>query len=182
MTIPQSFNCQYQGNASWFDRADKAIDLLLEVFGSLPSPFSLGDVGCGDGKLKVCLERRAVNVRYAAYDLYPQSADVVKLDITREPLPENYHVVALLGVTEYLEDICGVLQRLSEQTIYLIVSHTVREHSNYRAEEVARLGWTNHLSSGAFEAMIRTGGFAVERRVQTSNKRTVLWRGRKIGS
>ena len=182
MKVPLSVNYQDQGNFSWRDRADKAVDLIAELASLLPSPFNLSDVGCGDMKLKESLVRREINATYTAFDLHPQTDSVTELDINRSSLPKRCDVVILLGVAEYLDDLQGVFSRLAKQTTYLVVSHVVRERSNYSSTQLVSLGWKNHLSSSDFGVAITQGGFLIERELFTSNKRTMLWRCRAVVS
>jgi hypothetical protein len=168
------FNCGEQGSGSWHRRAQACVDLLARL-PVRPGPDDvLADLGCGDQKLRETMRARGLAVAYQGYDLHPQSNDVVAFDVRTDALPKQHHVAVLLGVVEYLPDFAAVLQRLAQQVPFLVFSHVVREHSRYTPEQLAELGWINHLTTTELERALDGVGLDVIDRQSTADHRNLV--------
>jgi hypothetical protein len=168
------FNCVDQTRPSWFDRADKCVDLIKEVFPE-GRRLVITDLGCGDKKLAACMANRGLDIDYRPYDLMPQSPDVHPLDLRTQMPASGSDVVTMLGVAEYLDDLASVLQRLSGVTNYLVVSYTPSDFSSYSDERLDALGWKHHLSQATFEELLAQVGLHIRKRKFTANRRILLW-------
>jgi len=169
------FNCAKQGSKSWLDRADKCVELLETIESDAYPPLSLCDIGCGDLKLKSKLEESGLEFTYVGLDIEPQNSQVLKFDIESDSISDSYDVVSLLGVTEYLSSLSGVLERLGKSSRYIIFSHVLVESNNYSDTDLDRLGWSLHLSEIEVLQEIATAGLVVSKSKITKNKKTMVW-------
>jgi hypothetical protein len=170
----RQFNCPDQEKPSWFERGERAVRMLEPVARTLPRKLVVADVGCGDMKVREFLQRGGFAFEYRAYDLVPQSAVVISLDVSREA-PAGADVVMMLGVGEYIENLPAALRRLALAAPYLLLSHVVREYSSYTPERLRELGWVNHMTEAEFSALLEAAGWRIDHRELTANKRTMLW-------
>lgn len=171
---PTSFNCRDQTRPAWQDRALKACALIEKAIEGRRLP-SVADIGCGDRKLSYWLMQQGIACRYQGYDLVPQSAAVQRLDIQSQSLPASHDVVVMLGVSEYLASLPRVLTTLRRNAGALVISHTIADQPR-SAEELHRLGWTQHLTRALFEQTLVEAGWRVVESVLTDDGKTVIWR------
>ncbi len=155
------------------DRAAIAASLIAAALEGRASR-RVADLGCGDGKLRNRLRQLGVACDYQGYDLLPQAADVQLLDLSRQRLPQPVDLAALLGISESLEDLPGVLGRLRADADLLVISHTLGDRPR-ATDELQRLGWRNHLSAAHFERLLATAGWALRDRAATADGKTLLW-------
>ena len=171
---PRAFNCGDQDTLTWRQRADVCVDLVVKRDRSASSQGSIADIGCGDQKLRVALRARGVTCRYQGYDVLPQDPEVESFDVQRDVLPIGHDLAVLLGVSEYLEDLDGVIGSLARQVPYVIVSHVLRQHDYYSPERLAELGWRNHLSESETHELLGRNGFAVIEARFAPDQRTLV--------
>jgi hypothetical protein len=82
----------------------------------------------------------------------------------------------MLGVGEYLENLSAVLVRLAKETPHLIMSHVIRQDAYpYTPEQLAELGWCNHLALKDVETLLDNSGFDTWDSVVTPDGRTAIW-------
>ena len=171
---PHAFNCGDQDTLTWRQRAGVCVDLLERLDCAASSQGSIADIGCGDQKLRVALRARGVTCRYQGYDVLPQDPEVESFDVQRDVLPIGHDLAVLLGVSEYLEDLDGVIGSLARQVPYVIVSHVLRQHDYYSPERLAELGWRNHLSESETHELLGRNGFAVIEARFAPDQRTLV--------
>jgi hypothetical protein len=171
---PARFHCGEQDATSWWRRAEACAELLARLPASPGQRTSIADIGCGDQKLRDCLRARGLPFEYRGYDLHPQASDVVTFDVRTEALPQRHTVAVLLGVIEYLPDLATTLRRLAQAVPAVLVSHVVREGSQYSAARLAELGWLNHLTTAELERLLGELGLDVIDRQSTPDQRTLL--------
>lgn len=166
------FHLDQQGKTAWNDRAVIASEMLKELgaAGGL-----VADIGCGDKKLKLAMEKIGLQVGYVGYDLNPQESDVIQFDVTKQPLPERYGFACLLGVLEYVENVRECMAGLSKQTDVLIVSHLAGDLRARDRRECELMGWKTILTIVQFEDAILDGGFAILKRRITPDGETAVW-------
>lgn len=169
------FNCSDQASPTWLERADLCADLVEILVADRQPNLSVADIGCGDQKLREALASRGLKVDYTGYDLLPQTADVQRLDISLDAVPDGHDLAVLLGVIEYLQDLADVLARLANKVPLLILSLVFRQAETYSATALAELGWVNHLTAGELESMLLHSGYAVSARRVTPDGRTLLF-------
>jgi hypothetical protein len=170
-----SFNCADQATPTWLQRAEAAAELLAGVPCRDGAPLLVADVGCGDQKLRAALRARGLRADCRGYDLQPQAPDVERFDVRTDALPRPHDVAVLLGVIEYLDDLQGVLARLTAQVPWLLLSHVVRQGGGYSDAQLRALGWRQHLAAGELEQVVQRAGGAVVGRRTAPDGRTVLW-------
>lgn len=173
------YNCDDQQRPAWYDRADKAAQLIA----ALPAAgagrtLSLADIGCGDQKLRASLVRHGVAIRYYGYDRVPQAEAVRPFDAEYDALPSDHDVAVLLGVGEYLDDVPGCLRRLRAGASVLVISHTLAEPPRSPAE-LQRLGWRLHVSGDEFEKMLIACGWQPDAHCMTDDGKTRIWACRR---
>lgn len=139
-----------------------------------PGLARLADLGCGDGKLQRSLIARAVPVTYAGFDLLPQRRSVRRFDLSADSLDEVFDIVVMLGVTEYLPDFLGTLQRLRPSCRHLLFSHVLRTANPPSAERLAELGWVNHLDDRQLSEVVAAAGYCIRERATTPDGKTRL--------
>lgn len=171
---PHAFNCGDQDTLTWRQRADVCVDLLERLDYAASSQGSIADIGCGDQKLRVALRARGVTCRYQGYDVLPQDPEVESFDVQRDVLPIGHDLAVLLGVSEYLEDLDGVIGSLARQVPDVIVSHVLRQHDYYSPERLAALGWRNHFSESELHDLLGRNGFAVIQGRFAPDQRTLV--------
>lgn len=169
-----AFNCKDQTRPSWMQRAELCADMLLAHVPLGSAELTLADIGCGDQKLKEVLLNRELQFIYTGYDLIPQSPDVRLLDIAYEPLPCAFDVAVMLGVIEYLETLPDVLNQLSKQVKFFVLSHVIRQDDAYTPSRRAELGWVNHLSKDELTKMLSLSGFSVVNQRIDAEGKTLL--------
>jgi hypothetical protein len=168
-----AFNIAKQHLPSWHDRADKAAQLAKEV----GKPLTIADIGCGDRKLVHALHSRGVDFTYDGFDLIPQSPETIAYDIRIDHLPRRYDLLMALGLFEYLSDLKALLKKLRHCGDNIVVSHVTADNPTrrYSQEDIARLGWINHLTAQEFEDALSEAGYMVIRTVLTGDGVTRLW-------
>ncbi len=171
---PRTFNCGDQETLTWRQRTDVCVDLVVKLDCSAGSQGSIADIGCGDQKLCVALRARGVTCRYQGYDVLPQGPEVEPFDVQTDVLPIGHDVAVMLGVSEYLEDLDGVIGSLARQVPHVIVSHVLRQHGYYSPERLAELGWRNHFSESEMHELLGRNGFVVIQRRLAPDQRTLL--------
>lgn len=167
------FNTENQALASWLDRAERCADLIQAV--RIPGEADLADIGCGDEKLRGALERRGLTVNYQGFDVRPQAESVIPFDADREDLPRPFHLVAALGLIEYLNALPAFLRRMRRSCSHLALSHVASDLSYYSPADLERLGWRNHLSRGEVEELLGDAEFRVVGTRLTADRKTQIW-------
>lgn len=176
MIKPLPFNCGDQTAPSWLERANVAAYLIKGIAAKAHTKISVGDIGCGDQKLRLALHDQGIACLYYGYDLMPQSESTMQLDVTKENLPREHDVLVMLGVIEYLEALPKVLLSLSSQARHLIVSHVLRKDSTYSAEKRAQLGWINHMSHLEIESLFFEADFVIREYLLDKEGKTMLFK------
>lgn len=148
---PKSFNLRTQWRSHWMGRAAIAADLIAD---HVPSGH-VCDLGCGDQKLRKAL--KGYPFTYQGYDIITQADDVVRLDLTGDPLPEC-DVSVLLGVLEYIP-IAETLRKVRSPV--LVVSHLYPDQGAFSPELIKSKGWSNVLTKAEFEAELSDAGFRI---------------------
>ncbi len=171
---PGRFNCDLQIAPSWMRRAEVAAGLLAGACADGQRRWSLADVGCGDRKLRTALTTRTLPIDYVGFDLHPQSPDITRFDAAADSLPRPFDIAVMLGVTEYLPDLPSALRRLSDRADQVLLSHVVAERSDYSPTQLDELGWINHLTTTAFEALLADVGLHPIDRVWIDDDRVLL--------
>lgn len=171
----RQFNCDGQNTRSWHERAEVAGELFELVLTDLPRPARVVDLGCGDGKLQDVLGNKGHSVNYAGYDLFPQHPDVSRLDLSRDAIPGEAHLVFVLGVFEYLADTVAALRRIRQCAPWLIVSHAASDLRKITPSRAKKLNWQTYVSVAEFEARLSAGGYRVIERRLTPDRKTCVW-------
>lgn len=149
---PKAFNLRTQWRSHWMGRAAIAADLIAD---HVPSGH-VADLGCGDQKLRKALKDYPFS--YQGYDIITQNqADVIPIDLTKDPLPEC-DVSVLLGVLEYIP-IAETLRKVRSSV--LVVSHLDRDSGAFPPSLIKSKGWMNVLSKAEFEAELSEAGFCI---------------------
>ena len=168
------FNIESQTSPGWLERSQKCAQLICSLGSRLGSNPSLADVGCGDQKLRSYLIAENISFRYQGFDIFPQSSDVIRFDANLDDLGCGYDVIASLGVTEYI-NLPKFLSSMRKYCRFFIVSHVLRNPNQYTEEDLARLGWVNHLPAEDFEANLSLAGFNILQVAMTKNNKTKIW-------
>lgn len=167
------FNLQTQKGLNWFNRAEVAAKLIL---GHAQQGARIGDLGCGDQKLRALLGDWAHS--YQGFDLIPQSSDVIAIDITTDDLP-TCDVSVLLGVLEYVP-IEPVLMKVASPL--LVVSHLYPDQGAFSEELIREKGWLNLLPKADFESLLEQCGFEILEVIRTPDGEQHVWLARRLGS
>ncbi|MDW6022564.1 methyltransferase domain-containing protein [Mesorhizobium sp. BAC0120] len=165
------YNLKTQKRAEWFARASAAVDLVQRA---LPNGGAIADVGCGDQKLRLEIERRGATYTYSGYDIDPQGADVIKFDLSSDELNRYFDVIVILGVLEYVKDVGAALKKLSTNTRFLVVSHVNSDDVDYSPERVRKMNWVSVLRKSEFEAALGYAGYTILERLVLDDT-TRLW-------
>lgn len=166
----------------WRGRAEIAVDLWLTDGPTVPAKadsVSVSDLGAGNELVGRLLETQAsYPVAYQAYDLHPQQASTLLLDV-REGLPEDHVRVAFaLGLIEYLPETDPILTRLAQHAEYLVLSYVELDEQRKPIPDRAALGWVRHQAGGELDtALVRAGFIEIARRsIDTDGTRVRLLR------
>jgi hypothetical protein len=172
-----SFNLKDQKGKGWEERADAAAGYLSELNINTSAPIRIGDFGCGNKKLLKYIDKKII-FEYKGFDLLPQSSDVQKCDFKTEVPNENFDVVFCLGMLEYLDDIPGFLNKVSQKTNNLILSYIHYEQiiseKDYE-QTIKEKGWKYLSPSTEMEDNFTKLGFQVKNKKLINNNKTVLW-------
>lgn len=174
------FNCQDQDDPNWDERAIEAARLLahdLDSHGPTPLPIDVGDLGCGNERLRDALHHELGRpFRYRGYDLHPQSSTVEYLDAQRDLPAREFDALFCLGLLEYIDDLESLAMRVRDICDRLIVSYVISDSSERLTEsERAARGWRHHYTQNEFEAIFSRCGLAIENSVRVEAGRTVVW-------
>lgn len=174
------FNCQDQAAPTWSERADEAVRLLVEapLDAFAGAPLDIADFGAGNRRLLPVLHRELpVRFDYDAYDLHPQSPEVIRIDLSREVPPRSFDVVFCLGLLEYLSDLDRFAARLRGITTYAITSYALADPPlGLTVSERRERGWRTDLDRAGVEALFSRNGFTVESFSMVNGGRTGIWR------
>lgn len=170
------YNCARQGARSWWERTDAAVDLIERAIGELGGrrPRVL-DLGCGDGKVAVELARRGIEVDYLGFDLHPQSPEVRRLDLARDPIDERGDVAVVLGVLEYIADPVPVLRRIAAAAPSLVISLAASDLDRPADFDPKSLNWVFYVDRATFEAHLAEVGYTIVQRRVTPDHKTAVW-------
>ena len=175
---PDPYNLRDQAGPAWERRSVEAAALLREVAGpSLPAPVRVADIGCGNQRLGAALAVQfgAARIDYQGFDIHPQAAGVVPLDVRAAAPPGNWDVVATLGVLEYIDDSATVLARLAACAPWYVVSHVVSDSGHVGESDRQRYGWVGVPSAAEEAARFDAAGFSVAGHRLLDGGRTGLW-------
>lgn len=173
-SAPSGFNCVDQPRTTWRERVDVCAEILATLAAEDRRELSVADVGCGDQKLREAVHARGVRVRYAGFDLVPQSAEVQRCDVRRDRFTKARDVIVMLGVIEDLDGLPAALERLSVHAGHLVLSHVVRRGDQYTLAMLSRLGWINHLSENELASVLADSGRTITTQRLTPDGRTVV--------
>lgn len=132
---------------SFVQRATSAVNLAERTFP--PSALRrIVDVGCGAQYLRTLLPQDS---HYIPLDVAALTPDCLVVDLNHQPFPCIHADTAfMLGVAEYLTDLSSVLESISENCDYLVLTYDVRPEvrrrvNNYDTKTILRLleatGW-----------------------------------------
>jgi len=173
--VSNRFNLHEQDHEMWKDRARIAAEMIAALPDAGKAELKIADIGCGDQKLREEIRTLVPAVSYHGFDLLPQSPEVAKFDISRQPLGARFDVAVLLGVLEYVADVPGALRSLRQDCRYLIVSHSVSDFRKNPRRSKRKLGWKTLMSESDFTACLEEASFVIRECRPTSNQRTVIW-------
>ncbi len=169
------YNLSEQARSTWQERAEAAARSLRDAVGDL-APVAIADLGCGDCKLRTSLHAvLGERLRYSGFDILPQSADVERLDLERDPIPGRYDAVALLGVGEYAADLPALLAKAARVARFLCLSYTIADSGRFDAARVAERGWKHHYRRGEIDAFARALALRERSFTTLDGGRTGLW-------
>jgi SAM-dependent methyltransferase len=173
------FNCQNQDQPGWDERAEKAVELLRTFQGRNQEADTLrvADLGCGNERLRRILgDRLERPFDYVGYDLYPQSEQVVRLDVEQETLPSAFDVVFCLGLLEYLANPELFAWRLRNVCRIAIVSYALADAAEGPSlSERRKLGWRTDYTKADVAQIFETSGFVGEEFEEVLSGATGLW-------
>jgi len=173
------YNCGRQGARSWWERTDVAAGLLERLPEAKTPGLRVFDIGCGDEKFAVELERRGLSVAYQGHDLHPQSPRVRPLDLARQTIDGEADVAVVLGVLEYLDDPVAALGRLAAAAPILIISHAASDLGRSADFDPASLNWRLYVDRPTFEGHLAAAGWRVTDRRVTPDGKTAVWACRR---
>lgn len=168
------YNCDDQTTLSWLDRSEVAAELVALGTADIDKRLEVADLGCGDRKLAQALAARGLNITYEGYDLHPQSSDIHRFDITRDTLPYQPDIIAVLGVLEYLQNARSVLVKLRSLAPKLVVSHVAGE-LHEMTSKASQLNWVPPRSTDEFTEELNASGWLIEEHRRTKDGKTNLW-------
>lgn len=170
------YNCEGQTDASWDERARAAVDMARTALDRRTGPLAVADLGCGNERLHPLLRARyGDRLTYQGYDLHPQGATSIRLDVAHDDLP-TADLTFVLGVVEYLEDPTTFLRRLARASSAAVVSYSVVDSAEPLTDEQRRArGWCHHYTGDSFAELLRAAGFALIDTKRVSRGRTQLW-------
>jgi hypothetical protein len=174
------FHCDQQASSSWQGRAETAADLWREHHdGWLPagrSHLRIADFGAGNERLRAVLNRKLRQPHvYVAYDLHPQKASTICLDLL-EGVPRGFDVVFCLGLLEYLPTDSDFIAGLRGAGQFVIVSYNFADCIHpLTVPEREKWGWLSHRTRAELEAVFSANGFVREDFVVTDAGKQGVW-------
>ncbi len=169
------YNLAEQTGSVWVERADAAASAIRRVVDA-DGPVTVADVGCGDRKLRATLTRElGARLVYTGFDILPQSPEVEQLDLSQRTVPGTHDVVALLGVSEYIDDVPALLARVAQSARFVCFTYTIADSGQYEAAKVAERGWKHHHSKSQIDEFARDIGFVDKSYVALNDGKTGLW-------
>ena len=141
---------------------------------ALPNGGAIADVGCGDQKIRLEIERRGATYTYSGYDIAPQDKSVIKFNISTDELNKYFDAIVILGVLEYVNDVASALAKLSRHSHFLVVSHVNSDDVDYPPEHIRKMNWVSVLRKSEFEAALGYAGYTILERLVLDDT-TRLW-------
>lgn len=172
------FNLDSQDSRSWRERAAIAAEFLGKAAAGSSRAMRVLDIGCGDCKMKAALAEAGLAVDYRGYDLLPQHAEITRLDISSQDVPDSGDAAVSLGVVEYLDDAPAMLHRLRRAAPWLVISHAASDLRSARAGLARRLQWRTYMAAAAFERALTEAGYTVVERRVTPDQKSCVWLAR----
>lgn len=175
------FNCADQRQATWEQRAERAVELLtaspIAARSERSQTLHIGDFGCGNERLRAILHKELQGpFAYRGYDLHPQSPDVTRIDLQHELPRERFDIVFCLGVLEYLSDAEAFVRRLGSACQAAIVSYVTTDASDsLSSPERRQRGWLNDFTRAELEDIFSRNGWVRGDVMTTPDARTVVW-------
>ncbi len=157
----KTYNCQDQDKPGWKVRQREAVNLMLKCFDrSKADVLVIGDFGCGNRSIEKLLSEKTKNpFQYYGYDINPQSASTIKIDLgSNFPSEMCFDVAVCLGLLEYIEDVPTFLQKLRKSCNFTILSY-VFDSGFYSADDLLKLEWSNHFKIEEINSVLREAGF-----------------------
>ena len=128
------FNVHLQASPSWQLRAERAVELWTRNaaplgYSSIDRPLVVGDLGCGNERLRRGARRPASRPRshIRVTTCSPRGRRRSKLDAKRELPDREFDLVFTLGLLEYLSDLEGFLARIRRICRFAILSYVVSD-------------------------------------------------------
>jgi SAM-dependent methyltransferase len=175
----RQFNCQNQGQLTWDERAEAAVELLRSCLGrnGVTGTVRVADLGCGNERLRRILDERLQRpFAYVGYDLHPQSEGVMRLDVEQDMPGDVFDVVFCLGLLEYLRNPELFAQRLRDVCRIAIVSYAVADAADALSpSERRRLGWRTDFTGSQLERVFEANGFERDGFATAPGGATGLW-------
>ena len=173
------FNCQHQ--SKWNERAEVAVALWNARTDAwttrVAAPLSVADFGAGNERLRLLLaETLAIPHAYHPYDLHPQLATTIKMDISSELPDDEFDLGFCLGIFEYITELPHLLTRLSACCRFVVASYVTADTPNALSPlKRRRSGWRSHLSGSELETEFSTARFAPVATNTAEQGTTTLW-------
>jgi hypothetical protein len=174
------FNCLDQDTPTWQERANAAVALCRKQLAGdaqHTARWMIADLGCGNRRLeKILAQQGDIPHTYLGYDLHPQSARTIRIDLLREIPPGHADLAFVLGVLEYIPDPASFFQRLHDYASLVIFSYVVVD-SPYQlgTDHRERLGWRTHYSSVEIESLLTAVGYQIVESTRCIGESTALW-------
>jgi SAM-dependent methyltransferase len=175
------FNLDDAASPRWEERAEAAVRLLAahldDIRGDSSSALRIADFGAGGERLRRLLAARlSAPYTYSGFDIHPQTATVVELDVTRELPLETFDVVFCLGLLEYVAPLEPFLARLRANYPSLVISYTLFDVPHpLTARERRKRGWLTDYTQAELERQFAGAGLAVRDFRRTNQARTGVW-------
>jgi hypothetical protein len=174
------FNCLDQDTPTWQERADAAVALCCKQLAAdtqHADRWTIADLGCGNRRLeKILAQQSDLQHTYLGYDLHPQSARTVRVDLLREMPPGQADAAFVLGVLEYIPDLASFFQRLHDYAALVIFSYVVVDSPYQLAtDQRERLGWRTHYTSAEIESLLAAAGYKIVESTHCIGESTALW-------